>query len=206
MTRGRGRPPHDDVLTPAEWLTVEWVRHGLTNRQIATRQGVSADAIKYHLANILQKLALSRRADLRRWDGVRRDSNLFRKDIDMANPVTLGAIGQISRSVTDIAASQRWYGDVLGLTHLYTFGNLAFFDCGGVRLFLEQGDAAGDESVLYFRVDDVRTAHAALAAKGVAFTDAPHLIHRHGDGAEEWMAFFKDNDGRPLAIMCQIKP
>jgi len=27
------------------------------------------------------------------------------------------------------------------------------------------------------------------------------MIHRHEDGTEEWMAFFKDNEGRPLAIM-----
>jgi len=31
------------------------------------------------------------------------------------------------------------------------------------------------------------------------------MIHRHDDGTEEWMAFFKDNDGRPLGIMAQVK-
>src|SRR5271170_7829073 len=31
----RGRPPHDDVLTPAEWRTVHAVKHGLTSREIA---------------------------------------------------------------------------------------------------------------------------------------------------------------------------
>jgi methylmalonyl-CoA/ethylmalonyl-CoA epimerase len=35
----------------------------------------------------------------------------------------------------------------------------------------------------------------------VEFINAPHLIHRRADGTEEWMAFFKDPDGRPLAIM-----
>jgi len=30
-------------------------------------------------------------------------------------------------------------------------------------------------------------------------------VHRHGDGTEEWMAFFNDPDGRPLAIMSQVK-
>jgi hypothetical protein len=32
-----------------------------------------------------------------------------------------------------------------------------------------------------------------------------HMIHRHDDGTEEWMAFFKDNEGRPLAIMAQVR-
>jgi methylmalonyl-CoA/ethylmalonyl-CoA epimerase len=31
------------------------------------------------------------------------------------------------------------------------------------------------------------------------------MIHRHDDGTEEWMAFFNDNEGRPLAIMAQSK-
>ena len=37
----RGRPPHDDVLTPAEWRVAEFVRHGLTNPAIAARMGTS---------------------------------------------------------------------------------------------------------------------------------------------------------------------
>jgi methylmalonyl-CoA/ethylmalonyl-CoA epimerase len=31
------------------------------------------------------------------------------------------------------------------------------------------------------------------------------VVHRHGDGTEEWMAFFNDPDGRRLAIMSQVK-
>jgi hypothetical protein len=32
------------------------------------------------------------------------------------------------------------------------------------------------------------------------------MIFRHDSGAEEWMAFFADPDGGPLAIMTQIDP
>jgi DNA-binding NarL/FixJ family response regulator len=54
MTRnGPGRPPHEDVLTPAEWKVAESVRHGLTNRRIAERLGVSPDAVKFHVGNAL---------------------------------------------------------------------------------------------------------------------------------------------------------
>ena len=119
----------------------------------------------------------------------------------------LGPIGQISRSVRDIKKAEAWYGDVLGLRHLYTFGNLAFFDCGDTRLFLSaESDAAAPESILYFRVDDIAEKHAELVARGVEFKGAPHMIHRHADGTEEWMAFFVDPDGRPLALMSQAKP
>jgi DNA-binding CsgD family transcriptional regulator/catechol 2,3-dioxygenase-like lactoylglutathione lyase family enzyme len=204
--RERGRPPHPDVLTPAEWRVLEAVRHGLRNREIAAGQGVSLDAVKYHVANALQKLGLSSRAELRRWNGVRRDSHLFRKECPMGNDVRLGPLGQVSRSVKDIAAARAWYADVLGLTHLYSFGNLAFFDCGGVRLFLSEGEGPASDSVLYFAVEDVRAAHAALSARGLEFTHAPHMIHRHADGSEEWMAFLKDNEGRPLGIMSRAMP
>jgi catechol 2,3-dioxygenase-like lactoylglutathione lyase family enzyme/DNA-binding CsgD family transcriptional regulator len=203
--RGRGRPPHQDVLTPAEWRTVEAVRHGMSNGQIARRRAISLDAVKFHVANAVQKLGLPGRDALRRWDGVRRDSALYERIPDMNAALELGPIGQISRSVKDIAAAEAWYRDVLGLKHLYTFGNLAFFDCGGTRLYLDEGEV-GNESVLYFRVPDIRAAYAELQVRGVEFVDAPHMIHRHDDGTEEWMAFFRDLEGRPLSIMCQVRP
>ena len=123
----------------------------------------------------------------------------------MDNGLKLGPLGQIARKVKNIAEARRWYGEVLGLTHLYSFGDLAFFDCGGTRLFLSQSEAGEGDSILYFRVPDIHAAHAALAAKGIEFLQAPHMIHRHEDGTEEWMAFFKDNDGRPLGIMSQVR-
>ncbi len=61
------------------------------------------------------------------------------------------------------------------------------------------------ESILYFRVPDIHAAHEALSARGAAFVSAPHMIHRHEDGTEEWMAFFNDPDGRPLALMSSPK-
>ena len=120
-------------------------------------------------------------------------------------PLQLGPIGQISRSVRDIAEAETWYRDVLRLPHLYTFGKLAFFDCGGTRLFLSESEKAGPESILYLRVPDIVAAHRDLQARGVRFLDAPHMIHKHGDGTEEWMTFFNDPEGRPLAIMSQVK-
>lgn len=200
VKRGPGRPPHDDLLTPAEWRVAEAIRHGLSNPAIAARLGVSVDAVKFHVGNALQKLGFLSRTELRRWDGVRRDSPLQGRTTVVDSDLKLGPFGQVSRTVTDISAATRWYADVLGLPHLYSFGDLAFFDCGGVRLFLSEGEASS-ESILYFSVPDVHAAAASLAARGVSFVNAPHMIHRHEDGTEEWMAFFHDPDGRPLAIM-----
>jgi DNA-binding CsgD family transcriptional regulator/catechol 2,3-dioxygenase-like lactoylglutathione lyase family enzyme len=203
--RPRGRPPHADLLTPAEWRTVHAVQHGMTNAQIARRRGVSVDAVKFHMANALSKLNLRNRRELRAWFRAPNDSALAgRKNVE--KELKLGAIGQIARSVGDIQVSEQWYREVLGLPHLYTFGPLAFFDCGGTRLMLtqEKGGAA-KESILYLRVADIAAAHRELQARGVKFTHAPHMIHKHADGTEEWMAFFEDPDGRPLAVMSQVR-
>ena len=200
----RGRPRHDDILTPAEWRIVEGVRHGMTSRQIAEKRNISIDAVKYHVANVLQKVGLSNRTELRAWDGVSRTSALRTKEGKMTGKSNLGPIGQISRTVGDIEQATSWYAETLGLVHLYSFNGLAFFDCQGVRLFLNQGDGQeAQDSVIYFQVDDIHGAKADLESRGVIFTNAPHMIHKHDNGVEEWMAFFVDPDGKPLALISQ---
>src|SRR5690242_1756423 len=202
----RGRPPFDDVLTPSEWRVVHAVQHGLSNREIARRRGISVDAVKYHVANAVAKLGLDNRAGLRRWFREPRGSALQRQEKSMTTTLTLGPLAQISRTVRDIKQSEAWYGQTLGLKHLYTFGSLAFFDCGGTRLYLSASDQPGPESILYLRVEDIRAACDTLRARGVEFSQAPHLIHRHADGTEEWLAHFNDPEGRPLGLLSQVKP
>ena len=53
---------------------------------------------------------------------------------------------------------------------------------------------------------DEAQAAKALEDKGVEFVSAPHRIHRHQDGTEEWMAFFNDLEDRPLALMARARP
>ncbi len=203
----RGRPPHDDVLTPAEWRVVHGVQHGLTNRALASRLGVSCDAVKFHVSNALAKLSVSSRGELRLWVGAPRTGALKFRESTLNMPLQLGPLGQVSRSVGDIGRSQAWFADTLGVPHLYTYGKLAFFDLGGTRLMLtEREEVAADESILYLLVPDIVAAHAALSGRGVEFMSAPHRIFTHPDGTEEWMAFFKDPDDRPLAIMSQVAP
>jgi DNA-binding CsgD family transcriptional regulator/catechol 2,3-dioxygenase-like lactoylglutathione lyase family enzyme len=200
----RGRPPHDDVLTPAEWRTVHAVKHGLTSRQIAQRRGISVDAVKYHIANALAKLGVANRKELRQWHRAPKDGAL--RDNIMNSQLRLGSIAQIARSVQDIKQAEAWYKNVLGLPHLYTFGNLAFFDCNGTRLMLSQESAVVAESILYLRVGNISAAHDELKSRGVEFINAPHMVHRHADGTEEWLSMLKDPEGRPLGIMAQAKP
>lgn len=206
----RGRPPHPDVLTPAEWGVVNGVRHGMTNRMIANGRGISLGAVKFHIENAIGKLGLESRAALRHWRGAPFDSALSRSETEMPSKLQLGEIGQIARHVQDVKRAEAWYRDVLGLTHLYTFpsavGDLCFFDCGGTRLMLEKdhNEKGSEQNVLYFRVPEINAAYDELKGRGIEFFDAPHMIAKVGD-TEEWMAFLKDCDGQLVGIMSQVK-
>jgi predicted enzyme related to lactoylglutathione lyase len=116
----------------------------------------------------------------------------------------LGSIGQIHVSVTNVDRSVEFYRDVLGIPFLFRVEgrSMAFFDCGGVRLYLgaPETEAYRSRAMIYFTVPDIDEAFAALADRGVTFLDPPHLIHREGS-SELWMAFFTDPDGNNLALM-----
>ncbi len=120
----------------------------------------------------------------------------------------LGRIGQVSLDIRDVARAERFYGTTLGLPHVFTFGDLAFFDAGGTRLYLHRKDEAEwrPGSTLYFVVDDITAAQESLGSAGVHFTGAPHRIHTHDDGTEEWMTFFEDGEGNTLALMSVVRP
>ena len=204
-----GRPRHDDLLTPAEWKVAELVRHGMTNRRIADRIGVSLDAVKFHVGNALSKLGFDSREELRLWNGIARGTALERRKRQSMDTITSTEtymmLGQVARTVKSVEESRRWYREMLGLPELYAFPGLAFFDLGGVRLMLsEEGDGFQD-SILYLRVPDIHLAKDELEGRGIHFTHAPHMIHRHDDGTEEWMAFFHDDEERPLALLTQAR-
>lgn len=200
MKKPKGRPPHDDVLTPAEWRIFDACRHGLSNQKIAAGYHISINAVKYHVKNILAKTGRNNKKELRTYD--LRPKGDINPSLEISYD-GISALGQISRSVENLAASVNWYSLVLELPHLFSSGGMAFFECNGVRLMLmeKKDDVNSDESILYFAVTDISRAYATLSTKGVECIAAPHKIHTHQDGSEEWMAFIKDLEGRPLGIM-----
>jgi DNA-binding CsgD family transcriptional regulator len=180
--RKRGRPPHPDVLTPAEWRVVEGVRHGLTNPEIAARCALSLDAVKFHVGGALAKLGLSSRRQLRQWGGVRADSALASGGTVLRSPGWV--LSQVTRSARRLAPMADWFRDVIGLTEIMRFEHAVFFDGGGVRVYLAAGDPANN-SLLYFRVGDIHEELARLRACAVPIVSAPHRVYVHGDGTEE---------------------
>lgn len=116
----------------------------------------------------------------------------------------IGSIGQIHISVTDIERAIAFYRDVLGLKFLFQVAgqSMAFFDCGGVRLYLgvPSDSKYKSNSFLYYRVADIDAAYKRLASKGVKFMGEPRMIHKTEAG-ELWMAGFQDPDGNYAQIM-----
>lgn len=107
----------------------------------------------------------------------------------------------------DIDRATTFYRDTLGLPYLFSAASMVFFRCGDVRLMLGVASAPDFDhpgSILYFRVPDITAAHADLAARGVPFRTAPHLVARMPDH-ELWMAFFDDTEGNTLALMAEVR-
>jgi methylmalonyl-CoA/ethylmalonyl-CoA epimerase len=115
------------------------------------------------------------------------------------------SIGQIELLVEDLERAVAFYRDALGLRALPGSANLAFFDCGGVRLALRRAGSGGRNSVVYFKVDDIESAAAELQSRGGVLERQPHRVARFSDH-DLWMAFFRDPDGNAAALMCERRP
>lgn len=196
----RGRPPHPDTLTPAEWRVVELVRHGQSTAQIAELLGISLDAVKAHARTARDKLGLSSRKDLRHWPGIRAGSARHTK-----KGTPMPQLSQIARRVETLDRARAFWRDTLLVPELYAFPGLAFFDLGGTRLMLRETGKREEADILYLSTPDIAAAHAGLGERGARMTGAPHMIHKHPDGAEEWMAFFTDDEGRDLALHSVVR-
>ena len=124
-----------------------------------------------------------------------------------AETVALDRIGQIAINAKDIGRAVRFYRDTLGMRFLFEFPNLAFFDCGGVRLMLSGAESPEFDhpgSVLYYKVDDINGTYESLKKRGADFIDAPHLIAKMDDH-DLWMVFLRDTEGNTLALMSEVR-
>ena len=120
------------------------------------------------------------------------------------NPGIQG-IGQISIVVSDVDRAVEFYRDVLGLQYLFGFPGMAFFDCGGVRLYLAKPEKPELDrtSIVYYRVPDMAIAADTLRAKGVTFEHEPRAVHKD-EKHELWLGFFKDTEGNNVALMSEV--
>ena len=122
----------------------------------------------------------------------------------MENNPGLSGLAQVAVTVSDVSAALAFYRDVLGLPFLFSAGpNLAFLDASGVRLMLSTPQGAGTvghNSVLYFKVSDIVTTHAAIVARGAVSERPPQLAARLPDH-ELWTGFLRDPDGNLVGLL-----
>jgi methylmalonyl-CoA/ethylmalonyl-CoA epimerase len=114
-------------------------------------------------------------------------------------------IGQLLITVKDVDRAAAFYEQVLGLRLLFRFPGMAFFECGGVRLYLSQPEKPefAGTSIVYYRVRDIQAAAEALIGRGVVFLQAPHVVHRD-ERHELWIGFFQDSEGNNVALMSEV--
>jgi predicted enzyme related to lactoylglutathione lyase len=123
-------------------------------------------------------------------------------------PASLGItnIVQISIIVHDLPRATAFYRDALGLPLLFTASNMAFFDCGGVRLMLgpaETPELDHPSSILFYRVSDIQAAHQRLLEAGVKIEAPPRLIAPM-KAYDLWMVAFRDSEGNIMQLMSEV--
>ncbi len=120
---------------------------------------------------------------------------------------TLNQIGQIFVSVKDLDRAIAFYRDMLGMTYLFQAPpNMAFFDCGGIRIMLgipDRPDLDHPASIIYYKVEDIERIYETFKTRGVEFIVKPHLVAPMPD-YDLWLADFKDSEGNFLALMSEV--
>lgn len=123
-------------------------------------------------------------------------------------PIGLSRIGQIALTVRDVERATAFYRDKLGVSFLFSAPpNMAFFECGGVRLLLGASESEDDprrSSILYFRVADIQAARKELGERGVEFEREPEMVHET-EAYQLWLAFFHDGEGNTHALMSEVR-
>jgi methylmalonyl-CoA/ethylmalonyl-CoA epimerase len=114
-------------------------------------------------------------------------------------------VEQVAVPVADLERAKTFYGDVLGLPHLFDAPpGLAFFQCGETRLMLSrpEGPEAAGGAIVYYRVEDAAAACQALADTGTSVLEGAKRIARLGD-QDVWLAILRDSEGNMIGLMSE---
>jgi catechol 2,3-dioxygenase-like lactoylglutathione lyase family enzyme len=107
-------------------------------------------------------------------------------------------LDHLALSVSNVGLVRDWFTSVLGLEVEFDTDNaVGLKDDGDFTLILTPNDGKLSICSLYFQVEDVASAHADMAARGVTFLYAPQ--------ANDWGygAGLLDPDGRLIGLWDQ---
>jgi len=124
---------------------------------------------------------------------------------DIKSTVHLDEIAQIALTVQNLEEAKLFYRDTLGMHFLFDAGQMAFFQCGQIRVMIGTSDQPSPSSgtIIYFRVPDLQSAFTDLKSKTVPFVQEPHLVARM-KSHDLWLAFLKDPAGNTLGLVSEV--
>lgn len=125
----------------------------------------------------------------------------------MCGTVSLDGIGQIHITMDDVPGAVEFYRDTLGMALLFEVPeqSMAFFDCGGIRLYLGKAEEEEFRSnpLIYYRVESIADTYRTLIERGVESLAEPHVVHKTDQG-ELWIAGLRDPEGNALFLMSEV--
>lgn len=119
----------------------------------------------------------------------------------------LSGILQIAIPVKDIERATAFYRDALELQLLMNGPNMAFFNCGGVRLYLDANKGvveAGGNSLIYFRAVNIERVFSSLRERDVKIHQEPRVIAALPD-RDIWLMWIRDSEENLLGVMEERK-
>ena len=123
-----------------------------------------------------------------------------------AKEFALTKVGQIAVRVKDVNRAAAFYSNTLGVKLLLKQNSLAVLDCGGVSLFLtlpENAAESGQNSVIYFDVDNIQKTVQSLTERGVIIAEKPNKVGKLGT-VDVWIAIFRDSEGNLLGLRSMV--
>lgn len=122
----------------------------------------------------------------------------------MSDSMNISTIGQIAIAISDLDKAVYFYQKILKLEMLFDVPpNMAFFNCGGVRLMLTtlQGpEQDHNTSVIYYKVTGIESIFDELKALQVDIERPPGMAAKMPDH-ELWIGFIRDPDGNLVGLM-----
>lgn len=123
------------------------------------------------------------------------------------SPIQITGTDFVNLFTEDIARSEAFYTETLGLPVLKRYGKMpgVEFETGNLTIAVIQSDAFGipfspSQQPIAFQVDDVEAARAQLESEGVKF------VADTIDSGVCHMAFFDDPDGNRLQLHKRYAP
>ncbi len=197
----RGRPAHPDILTLKEWQTAALLRQQLTNAEIAERMGVSINTVKTHVSNILSKLNLVSRSDIRTWPGMPGVWDV--KSRNFGETTMQLALYMTALRVKSLDAAVPFYDTLLGQSGVLVSPGRHYYYLGGLALALREPyahdlDLLPNPDWIYIATDNLEKARGNAAAAQANVTEE---IQTQSWGARSF--YLRDPDGNGLCFTQQ---